>query len=124
MNLIREKNFTAQYIQRETGIEKSKYYKILGAKNNGKPYIPSKETLIKIAFAIQLSTEETFILLTKAGRSFINKDILLKSEITSSNSNPYEINEADYMYMFLLEQKVYDFYIINKRLEKEKQKSI
>lgn len=120
MNLIREKNFTAQYIQRETGIDKSQYYNIIGAKNNGKPYIPPKDALIKIAFAIQLSSEETFILLTKAGRSFINNDIMLKSEITSSNSNPYEINETDYMCMFLLEQKIYDFDIINEMLKKEK----
>lgn len=68
--LMNQKNLDAQDIFGPSLISKEQFSKIRGAKNNRKPYIPSKNYFIKIALVMKLSFDEAFMLLTKAGYSF------------------------------------------------------
>lgn len=97
--LMAEKNLTPIDIYGKTTISKEQFSKIASGKNNGKPYVPKKEWLLKIAFAMRLSLDETFILLTKAGHSFS------------------ELNQSDFVFIFSLKKGIYNTWDIEELLE-------
>ncbi|MZK49027.1 helix-turn-helix domain-containing protein [Clostridium beijerinckii] len=92
MKLIANQKLTSPEIYKKADISKDYFSKIITGRNNKRKFIPRKELLLKIAFAMKLSLEETYILLNKAGHTFIEND------------------RADYIYVYFLNKKIYDIY--------------
>lgn len=92
MKLIANQPLTSPEIYKKALISKEYFSKIITGRNNKKKFIPRKDLLLRIAFAMQLSLEETYILLNKAGQTFI------------------ECDRADYIYVYFLDNKIYDIY--------------
>lgn len=119
--LINEKSLTSKDIYTSARISKSTLSKLLNGRNGKKPYNPSKNMLIRIAFATKLSVDEAYILLTKAGQSFIRaefgKNDNSKKDIASI-IKPLTITELDHAYMFLLEKRIYAYKEIDEFLGK------
>lgn len=65
--LMNQKDLTASYICLKSNIDKTHFSKISSGLNNKKPFVPKRILLIRIAFAMELSLNETFTLLCKAG---------------------------------------------------------
>lgn len=90
LKLMNEKNLTSVEIYTKALISKEQFSKIIGGKNNRKPYIPKKQWLLRIAFAMELSFDETTNLLNKAGHAFI------------------EFDKSDFVFIFFLKNKIYE----------------
>lgn len=65
--LMNQKDLTASYICLKSNIDKTHFSKISSGLNNKKPFVPKRILLIRIAIAMELSLNETFTLLCKAG---------------------------------------------------------
>lgn len=65
--LMNQKDLTASYICLKSNIDIAHFSKISSGLNNKKPFIPKRILLIRIAIAMELSLNETFTLLCKAG---------------------------------------------------------
>lgn len=115
--LISQKGFTIKKIYETALLDKSTMYNALKGERNKKKHTPSKNTLLRISFAMHLTLDEAYILLTKAGQYFvklefgkINKTNQEKVSSTCDNIlQNLKITEVDRAYAFLLEHKIYDF---------------
>lgn len=88
--LIHDKNLTAHEIYSKADISKQQFSKILSGINSGKEYIPNKNWLLKIAFSIELTLNETYVLLRKAGHTFS------------------DCNVSDKVFVFCFEKSIYN----------------
>ena len=94
-----EKNLTSVQIYTKGLMSKEQFSKIISGKNNRKAYIPKKQWLLQIAFAMELSLDETSYLLNKAGHAFIESD------------------KSDFVFIFSFKNGIYDTGTINELLE-------
>lgn len=93
--LIDEKNLTDVEVYKRAHLDRRIFSKI--RKNNG--YIPSKRTILAIAFGMRLTIAETNNLLRRAGY-----------ELTPSRKN-------DIVMKYFFENEIYDIFTINEVLE-------
>lgn len=90
MGLISKQKLTSPQIYDQALISKDYFSKIITGRNNKRKFIPRKELLLKIAFVMKLTLDETYVLLNKAGHTFVDCD------------------RADYIYVYFLNKKIYD----------------
>ena len=94
-NLIRQKNLTEVEVYKKAKLDRRLFSKI----RKNKFYIPSRQTILAIAIAMQLDLEETNSLLEKAGY-FLSKG-----------------RKEDVIIEYFIENKIYDLFLINEVLE-------
>ena len=90
--LIAEKNLTDPEVYNDFAIHRKTFSDIRNKKN----YTPSKETIIKIIFALKLSMEDAQKLLAKAGFAFSpcsDFDLIVMHFIETKNFNTAEFDE-------------------------------
>ena len=93
--LIEEENLTASDIYHKAGLHRKIFYDIRHKKN----YKPSKETIIKIIFALELSIDDAQKLLSKAGYTLSKSndfDLIVEHFIATKNFNLPEIDAELY----------------------------
>ena len=93
--LIAEKNLTASDIYHKAGLHRKIFSDIRHKKN----YKPSKETIIKIIFALELSIDDAQKLLSKAGHTLSKSndfDLIVEYFIATKNFNLPEIDAELY----------------------------
>ena len=94
--LIDEKNFTDVEVYKRAHLDRRIFSKI---RLSTRHYIPSKRTILAISFGMKLNISETNNLLSRAGY-----------ELTRSR-------KEDIVIEYFLENKIYDFALINEVLE-------
>lgn len=90
--LIEEKNMTNAEVYRRVNLHRKIFSDIRHKKN----YVPRRETIIKIIFALELSIEEAEKLLSKAGYALSDGnefDLTVEKYIREKNFNQFEIDE-------------------------------
>ena len=93
--LIAEKNLKDADVYNKVGIHRKIFSDIRHKKN----YLPSKETIIKIIFALELSIDDAQKLLSKAGYTLSKSndfDLIVTHCIATRNFNTKEIDDELY----------------------------
>lgn len=93
--LIGEKNLTAAEVYHKADLNR----KIFSDIRNKKNYTPSKNTIIKIIFALELSIDDAQKLLSKAGYTLSKSsdfDLIIRHFIATKNFNQFELDEELY----------------------------
>ena len=90
--LIEEKNFTVPEVYHKAELNRKTFSDIRHKKN----YLPSKVTIIKIIFALELSIDDAQKLLLKAGYALSDSnefDLTVEKFIRAKNFNQFELDE-------------------------------
>ena len=93
--LIAEKNLTNADVYHKVGLNRKIFSDIRHKKN----YFPSKVTIIKIIFALELSIDDAQKLLSKAGYALSDGnefDLTVEKFIREKNFNQLELDKALY----------------------------
>lgn len=101
-DLIKNKNMSDVEVYKKAHLDRRLFSKIRKEKN----YMPSKQTILTIAVAMELNLQETGELLKFAGYS-LSRGI-----------------KSDVIIAYFIENKVYDLFFINDTLEHYKLKSL
>ena len=101
-DLIKNKNMSEVEVYKKAHLDRRLFSKIRKEKN----YMPSKQTILTIAVAMELNLQETGELLKFAGYSL---SLGIKSDVIIT---------------YFIENKVYDLFLINDTLEHYKLKSL
>ena len=101
-DLIKNKNMSEVEVYKKAHLDRRLFSKIRKEKN----YMPSKQTVLTIAVAMELNLQETGELLKFAGYS-LSRGI-----------------KSDVIITYFIENKVYDLFLINDALEHYKLKSL
>ena len=91
--LIREKGLKESDVYRAAQIDRKLFSKII----SDQEYKPAKDTCISLAYALQLSLEETNDLLSRAGYTLSHsnkRDVILEYFFSTHNHDLFEINEV------------------------------
>lgn len=94
-NLIREKNLSEVEVYKQSHLDRRIFSKL----RNEKDYMPSKKTILAIAFGMKLNLEETEELLKHGGYA-LSVDL-----------------KFDLIMKYFLENKIYDLFLINEILD-------
>ena len=91
--MITEKNLNEVEVYKKANISRQLFSKMKSEKD----YHPTKNTIFALAIGMELSIDETSVLLEKAGYAFssaIKSDLIIQYFIGSKNYNIFAINEA------------------------------
>ena len=94
---IDKKGMTDVQCYKKANVSKGTFWKI----NNDPKYKPSKATVLAFAIALELSLDETELLLKTVGLSLSHSnvfDLIIEFYITNGNYDIYEINAALFKY--------------------------
>ena len=97
LKLIDKKGMTDVQCYKKANVSKGTFWKI----NNDPKYKPSKATVLAFAIALELSLDETELLLKTVGLSLSHSnvfDLIIEFYITNGNYDIYEINAALFKY--------------------------
>ena len=98
LNLIQARGQTESQCYTKANLTRAAFYKIRkSAKDPDSPYIPSKQTAMALAIALELDLEEAKNLLGRAGYSFSHsnrEDIIVEYYLINGKYNIFEINEV------------------------------
>lgn len=97
LKLIDKKGMTDVQCYKKANVSKGTFWKI----NNDPKYKPGKATVLAFAIALELSLEETELLLKTVGLSLSHSnvfDLIIEFYITNGNYDIYEINAALFKY--------------------------
>ena len=97
LKLIDKKGMTDVQCYKKANVSKGTFCKI----NNDPKYKPSKATVLAFAIALELSLDETELLLKTVGLSLSHSnvfDLIIEFYITNGNYDIYEINAALFKY--------------------------
>lgn len=92
LKLIAKKNFTIPEVYHKAELNR----KIFSDIRNKKNYLPRRETIIKIIFALELSIDDAQKLLKKAGYALSDSnefDLTVEKFIREKNFNQFELDE-------------------------------
>ena len=96
-SFIDEKGFTDSEVYKKVSIDRRLFSKIRCSEN----YIPKKENIIKLGFALSLSKDEINKLLNSAGYSLASNNKIDLIITFCIENNIYDINVVnDYLYTF------------------------
>ncbi len=102
LKLIDKKGMSDVQCYKKANVSKGTFWKI----NNDPKYKPSKATVLAFAIALELSLDETELLLKTVGLSLSHSnvfDLIIEFYITNGNYDIYEINAALFKYINKLE---------------------
>lgn len=97
LKLIDKKGMSDVQCYKKANVSKGTFWKI----NNDPKYKPSKATVLAFAIALELSLDETELLLKTVGLSLSHSnvfDLIIEFYITNGNYDIYEINAALFKY--------------------------
>ena len=97
LKLIDRKGMSDVQCYKKANVSKGTFWKI----NNDPKYKPSKATVLAFAIALELSLDETELLLKTVGLSLSHSnvfDLIIEFYITNGNYDIYEINAALFKY--------------------------
>ena len=97
LKIIDKKGMTDVQCYKKANVSKGTFWKI----NNDPKYKPSKATVLAFAIALELSLDETELLLKTVGLSLSHSnvfDLIIEFYITNGNYDIYEINAALFKY--------------------------
>ena len=89
--MIEKKNLTVPVVYHKAGLNRKTFSDIRNKKN----YLPRRETIIKIIFALELSIDDAQKLLLKAGYALSDSndfDLIVAKFIRAKNFNQWEVD--------------------------------